>query len=176
MSRPRCRCRPAPRRTGRLAVNILILYDSRFGNTHRLADAMGSAISSEHSVTTRAISGVPTDAAWFDLVLVGGPTHAHGASASLKEALQQLPKGSLAGVHAAVFDTRFRMPKVLSGSAAQAAAKLLRRAGAEVVDPVESFFVTRATPPELDPGEDTRAAAWAHHIVAWVSPQWAAPV
>ena len=157
-------------------MNILILYDTRFGNTQHLADAMAVAVGSEHKVTTRAISGAPLDVVGFDLVLIGGPTHAHGASVPLKDALKQLPKGSLNGVHAAVFDTRFRMPRVLTGSAAEAAAKLLRRAGAEVVDPVESFFVTRGSPPELDPGEDARAAAWAHDVAAWVAPNWAAPV
>ena len=156
-------------------MNILILYDSTFGNTHRLADAMAVAVAGEHTVTTRAITAAPMDAGGFDLVLIGGPTHAHGASVPLKDALKQLPKGSLSGIHVAVFDTRFRMPRVLTGSAALAAAKLLRRAGAEVVDPVESFFVTRASPPELDPGEDVRAATWAHDVAAWVAPHWTTP-
>ena len=153
-------------------MEILILYDTRFGNTQRLAESMAGAVGSEHHVTTRALAGAPDDAPRFDLVLVGGPTHAHGASAPLKDALKQLPKGSLNGVHAAVFDTRFRMPRVLTGSAGEAAAKLLRRAGAEVVDPVESFFVTRGSPPELDPGEAVRAAAWASNVAAWIAPQW----
>ena len=96
-------------------MEILILYDTRFGNTQHLAEAMAGAVASEHTVTTRALTGAPTDAAGFDLVLVGGPTHAHGASVPLKDALKQLPKGSLNGVHAAVFDTRFRMPRVLTG-------------------------------------------------------------
>lgn len=157
-------------------MNILILYDSKFGNTARLATAMADAVGTEHKVSSRAITGAPTDAVRFDLVLVGGPTHAHGASQPLKDALRQLPQGSLKGVHAAVFDTRFRMPKALTGSAAGAAAKLLRRAGAEIVDPVGSFFVTRGSPPELDPGEDVRAATWAHDVVAWVAPEWTMPV
>ena len=156
-------------------MRILILYDSKFGNTRHLAETMAAAVSDKHAVATRAITGAPTDAVGFDLVLVGGPTHAHGASSPLKDALKELPKGSLHGVHAAVFDTRFRMPRVLTGSAAESAAKMLRRAGAEVVDPVESFFVTRGSPPELDPGEDTRAAAWAHNVVAWVAPEWSVP-
>ena len=151
-------------------MDILILYDTRFGNTQHLAEAMAGAVLGEHRVTTRALTGAPTDAVAYGLVLVGGPTHAHGASAPLKDALKQLPKGSLDGVHAAVFDTRFRMPKVLTGSAAEAAAKLLRRAGAVVVDPVESFFVTRGSPPELDAGEDARAATWAKDVAAWVAP------
>ena len=92
------------------------------------------------------------DLAGVDLLLVGGPTHAHGASAPLKEALRALPRGSLAGMRAATFDTRFRMSRLLTGSAAAAAASLLRRAGARTVAPPESFFVTRVTPPTLEAG------------------------
>ncbi|MCY7417588.1 MAG: hypothetical protein LH650_03665, partial [Chloroflexi bacterium] len=96
---------------------------------------------------------MPTDATDFALVLVGGPTQVHGASPALKDPLGQLPTGSLAGVRVAAFDTRFRIPKLLSGSAAGVAAKLVRAAGPEVVDPPESFFVTRDSPPELEAGE-----------------------
>ncbi len=156
-------------------MNILILYDSKFGNTERLAVAMQAAMGSQHRVSSRALVSAPTDAAHYDLVLVGGPTHAHGASQPLKQALHQLPSGSLKGVPVAVFDTRFRMPRALTGSAAGVAAKLLRKAGAEVVDAPESFFVTRGSPPELDPGEDVRAATWAHDVAARLSPQWVTP-
>lgn len=156
-------------------MNILIVYDTRFGNTQRLATAMAEAVGSEHTVSSRAVTDTPLAAAGFDLVLIGGPTHAHGASQPLKDALRQLPSDSLLGVQVGVFDTRFRMPRVLTGSAADAAVKLLRRAGAEVVGPVESFFVTRDSPPELDPGEEIRAGTWAHDVAARVGPQWATP-
>jgi flavodoxin len=157
-------------------MNILILYDSKFGNTEKLAVAMQGAVANEHRVSSRAVVGAPTDASGYDLVLVGGPTHAHGASQPLKDALKQLPSGSLRGVPVAVFDTRFRMPRALTGSAAGVAAKLLKKAGAEIVDSPQSFFVTRGNPPELDPGEDVRAGTWAHDVAARVDPRWVAPV
>lgn len=157
-------------------MNILILYDSKFGNTERLAAAMQSAVASTHRVSSRAVAGGPTDASGYDLVLVGGPTHAHGASQPLKDALRQLPSGSLQGVPVAVFDTRFRMPRALTGSAAGVAAKLLKKAGADLVNAPESFFVTRGNPPALDPGEDVRAGAWAHDVVARLDPRWTKPV
>jgi hypothetical protein len=137
-----------------------------YGNTERLATAMVGAVGSEHSVAAHAVTGGLTGAADADLLLIGGPTHAHGASGPLKDALHALPDGSLAGVQAAVFDTRFRMPRVLTGSAAGVAAKLLKRAGAMVIEPAESFFVTRDSPPQLDPGEEARAGDWAHDMVS----------
>jgi hypothetical protein len=60
---------------------------------------------------------------------------------------------------AIAFDTRLRLPRCLSGSAASGIGRKLRHAGARVVAPGESFFVTRA--PALEEGEVERAAAWA---------------
>ncbi len=74
------------------------------------------------------------------------------------------------GVTAATFDTRYRMARFLSGSAAADAAHQLERAGCSMVAPPESFFVERDRPPQgekrqhgreqLEPGEIARARAW----------------
>lgn len=157
-------------------MHVLILYDSRFGNTERLATAMEGAISARHEVVTRQVVDAPREAAGYDLVLVGGPTHIHGASQPLRDALHQLPKGSLTDVPVAVFDTRYRAPRVLTGSAGNAVVKLLRRAGADVVDEPVSFFVNRKDPPTLDPGEEARAQAWAREMVARLDSHWTVPV
>ena len=100
--------------------------------------------------------GEPAD---VDVLLVGGPTHAHGASVALKEALSAIPSTSLKGVQVATFDTRFQMSRFLTGSAANSVVKVLKRAGGAVVAPPESFFVTRENPPVLLPGEIDRAKA-----------------
>ena len=65
----------------------------------------------------------------------------------------------------ATFDTRFRMTRILTGSAAGVAGKLLKDTGASVVEPGESFFVTRGANVTLEPGEIERAAAWAETLV-----------
>ncbi len=57
------------------------------------------------------------------------------------------------------------MSKLLTGSAAGSAGKLLKHTGIGQVAPVESFFVTRDNPPTLDPGELERAAAWVRDVV-----------
>ena len=142
-------------------MHVLILCDSKFGNTEQVARAAQAALAATHTVELRTPEEGLADLSGVDLLLVGGPTHAHGASAPLRAVLRSLPRGSLAGIRAATFDTRFHMSRLLSGSAAAAAATLLRRAGARVVAPPESFFVTRTTPPALEEGELERAAAWA---------------
>jgi flavodoxin len=146
-------------------MQVVILCDSKFGNTKHLAEAMQTALSGRHDVQLRApADGLPEPAA-FDVLLVGGPTHGHGASAPLKSALAALPQGYLKGARTATFDTRLDMPKILTGSAAGSATKLLQRAGATFAAPPESFFVTRDDPPTLAAGELERAASWAREVV-----------
>ena len=146
-------------------MHVVILCDSKFGNTRHLAEAMQSALTGSHQVELRTPADGLPDRGAVDVLLVGGPTHAHGASAPLKTALSALPKGSLAGARTATFDTRFDMAKILTGSAAGSATKLLKRAGATEVAPPESFFVSRDNPPVLAAGELERAASWAREVV-----------
>jgi hypothetical protein len=42
---------------------------------------------------------------------------------------------------------------------------LLKRTGAHIVAPPESFFVTREDPPTLIPGEIDRAKTWVRTVV-----------
>ena len=139
-------------------------FEVRQHQASRRGDA-DRACSVSHDVELRAPADGLPQAAAIDVLLVGGPTHAHGASAPLKTTLAALPKGSLAGARAATFDTRFDMAKILTGSAAGSAEKLLKRAGATSVAPPESFFVSRQDPPTLAAGELERAAAWAREVV-----------
>src|SRR3954463_3026691 len=150
----------------RLLMHVVILCDSKFGNTKHLAEAMQTALRGEHDVELLAPADGLPDPRAIDVLLIGGPTHAHGASEPLKTALGALPKGSLAGARTATFDTRFGMAKILTGSAAGSATKLLKRAGATVVAEPESFFVSRNNPPVLAAGELERAASWARDVVA----------
>jgi len=147
-------------------MNIVILCDSKFGNTRSLADAMEAALKADHRVEVRSPSAGLPEPGSVDLLLVGGPTHAHGASAPLKTTLGQVHKGALLGVRSAAFDTRFGMARILTGSAAGVATKWLKRAGAMIVAPPESFIVTRTDPPALIDGELTRAATWAREVAA----------
>lgn len=146
-------------------MNVVILCDSKFGNTRQLAESMTAALSDAHSVALRTAEEGLGRADGIDVLLVGGPTHAHGASVALKEALSAIPAATLKNARVAAFDTRFRMARFLTGSAAESAAKVLKRAGAAIVAPPESFFVTRDNPPVLDPGEVDRAKSWARTVV-----------
>lgn len=75
----------------------------------------------------------------------------------LRDWFHHLPE--LGVMRAASFDTRFDRPRVLTGSAARAIARRLRRHGFILVDEPMSFFVEHTEGP-LAAGEEERARQW----------------
>jgi flavodoxin len=141
-------------------MNVVIVYDSQFGNTEKLAMAMADKLAvggTAHAVPARAewpdLTGV-------DLLLVGGPTQMHSVSPTMHATLEHLPPHALRDVLAASFDTRVPGMKLLTGSAANGIAHWLEQKGARVLEPHESFLVLGKEGPLLD-GEVERACAWA---------------
>ena len=151
-------------------MQTLVIYDSKFGNTEKVAQAIGRGISqvSEVQVTatpeaTHALAALTSRP---DLVIIGGPTQNRGPSDGLRGLMKTLP-ATLRGIPAACFDTRYRGPVLLMGSAASTAGKALAKSGAELVAPPESFFIVRHGPMEhqtLEPGEVERAEAWGRAV------------
>lgn len=156
-------------------LRAVVVYDSQFGNTLQIARAIASGLG-EHGIVqvvpAAAVTSFPP--AWPELLVVGGPTQRHGMSPTLRAFVESLPRGGLRNTRAAVFDTRYRMPALLSGSAASLAAGRVRRAGCKLVAAPESFFVERDRPPDdekrrhglerLEAGEIERAAAWGREL------------
>jgi flavodoxin len=158
------------------SMQTLVIYDSKFGNTEKVAQAIARGMSEVSEVqltsTADATRALETLTWRPDLVLVGGPTQNHGPSAGLRVFLASLP-ASLHAVPAACFDTRYRGPVLFMGSAAASASKALAKAGAQMVAPPESFFIVRHGPmptQTLEPGELERAAAWVRAIASQHTP------
>ena len=162
-------------------MQAVVVCDSTFRNTARIAQAIASGLGER--VPTRIVSASAAIEAPFeapDVLLVGGPTQRHGLSPALLAFLDGLPSGSLRGVRAATFDTRYHMAALLSGSAAGQAAGRLRRTGCRLVASPESFFMDRDVPPkgqrrrheleQLENGELERAAGWGRRIAAELQP------
>jgi flavodoxin len=157
-------------------MNVLIVYDTVHGNTEKLAQAMASALAATATARlAKAASLARIDVAGIDLLIVGGPTHRHRMSAPLTTLLEATERGALKGMRAAAFDTRYRMAAWLSGSAAQGIARQIKKRGARLAAPAESFFMERDVPPkghkrrheleQLVSGELERAARWATDLV-----------
>jgi len=146
-------------------MHSLVIYASRNGNTRRVAETIANRLGERGSVDLRSVEEAPIAIdADVDLVVIGGPTEAHGMTPPVKEYLDRLAPKALAGRRAVGFDTRLRWPEWLSGSASARITDRLRGLGAKVVAPEESFFVTRK--PELEAGELERASNWAATLPA----------
>jgi flavodoxin len=162
-------------------MKTLVIFDSQFGNTERLAEVISQRLDAEAPLWAAdgAAKAALVQHDW-NLLVVGAPTQNHTVSATMRALLQEVQLGSLKDAHVAVFDTRYRMASSLAGSAAGWIAARLVRAGARLVVSPESFFVGRdLTPPgdqrrhdreRLEVGEEERAQAWANALAAKEAP------
>lgn len=155
-------------------MDALIVYDSSHGNTEQVAHAIAQGLGEHYTARVVAASQALLTGEAPQLLVVGGPTQKRHLSPGLRATLDRLPRSSLQGVQAVTFDTRYRMARSLSGSAAHEAARRLRRTGCRLVAQPESFFVGKDVPPEghkrrhalerLEPGELERARQWARRL------------
>jgi flavodoxin len=149
-------------------MKSLVVYGSRHGNTRKVAETIASELRKHGEVhLVSAEKAVSTLLEETDLVVVGGPTEAHGITEPVARFLERVPAAALAGKNAAGFDTRLRWPRWLSGSAGSRIVERLGWRGANVIVPEESFLVSGKLP-VLEPGELERAAAWAASLAAKV--------
>ena len=145
-------------------MESLVVYDSKFGNTKKLAEAIADGLRCVGLVRLLGLDKLPPkDVGTVVLLVIGGPTQVHGMTARIRQFVDLMETRSATGMVAATFDTRFRMPAALSGSAARLIARKLRQAGIRVFTRPESFFVSRGVP-ELEQGEAERAAEWAKDL------------
>jgi flavodoxin len=144
-------------------MNALVVYESTYGNTEKIARAIGAALADHGPTEVRPSTEAEVIPPGTDLLVVGGPTHAHGMDKSLKAYLDRLPAAAVAGIAVAAFDTRLGWPAVLSGSAARGIAKQLgRKGGRRLVEP--GSFVVEGGEGPLAEGELARATAWAEEL------------
>ena len=138
-------------------MKALIIYDSTYGNTEKVAQAIGQAISGK----VRRVGQVsPSDLKSFDLVIIGSPTMG-GRPTEAIQALLRAAEPTLKGTKVATFDTRLTAKWVrIFNYAAPRMASRLKDMGATLLGTPEGFFVLGKEGP-LKEGELERAAAWA---------------
>jgi len=143
-------------------MNALLVYDSTYGNTAQIAQAIGEAIGGEVLLAGEANSADLND---FDLLIVGSPTHGGWFAEGIRDLLEASP--ALEGIHVAAFDTRTVTiwNRILPfGYAAPRIAQRLEEKGGILLAPPEGFVVLGTKGP-LREGELDRAADWAKGIV-----------
>ncbi len=147
-------------------MKALIVYDSVYGNTEKIARAIAEAITPSGEVKVlRAGEANPSELASIDLLIVGSPTHGGRPTPAIQGLLNKVPERSLQGINVAAFDTRTptKLVAVFGYAAGRLARNLKRKGGALIASP-EGFFVTGTKGP-LKEGELERAAGWAKGIL-----------
>jgi flavodoxin I len=157
-------------------MKAMVVYDSGFGNTEKIAQAIGQALGPPEDVEIVRVGDVkPEQLTGITLLIVGSPTQRFSPTGATTGFLKGIPQNGLQGVKVAAFDTRLPVSEIervrilaffvkIFGYAAKPIADRLEKKGGELVIPPEGFFVEGTEGP-LQEGELERAADWAKQIL-----------
>lgn len=170
-------------------MRIVVVYESSYGNTHLIANAIGEGMPANFQVDVVPVGGASQELVeGADLIVVGGPTHVHGMSRdrtrkaaviAAHEPASQLtldPDAEGPGLrtwfesvrpakaNAAAFDTRVDAPALITGQASKGISRQLRRHGfREIAEPM-SFLVTKDS--RLAADQQARAREWGSRLAS----------
>lgn len=174
-------------------MRALVVYESMYGNTRAVAEAIAAGLAPGYEATTAPVGGLAAaPLADVDLLVVGGPTHAWGLSrpttrqnavaaaqkpgsgltvepgatgVGLREWLGSLTRAG--NTVAAAFDTRIEAPALITGRASRAISRALMQRGYPVIAKPQSFLVQKNA---LVPGETDRARDWGSQLATATQP------
>lgn len=151
-------------------MKCIVVYDSTYGNTEKIAIAIAKALGSKAIKANGAYSG---DLDGQDIVFIGSPTHGGRPTEKIIQFMESIPAGKYPNLRAAVFDTRVKYEeqnfalKILLriiGYASPKIADALKKKGIEIIEPNGGFYVNSKEGP-LASSELERAIKWAHTAV-----------
>ena len=152
-------------------MQAYIIYDSMYGNTEKIAQAIGKGLTGEVKVV-RVGEANPSELKTCDLLILGSPVHGGRATPALDAFIKELPADYLQGKSVAAFDTRFEseeqgvglriLMSVIRYAAPRLAKALEKKGGIRVAEP-EGFIVENKEGP-LKEGELERATKWASQL------------
>lgn len=158
-------------------MKVVIVRDSAYGNTAKVADAMAAALRLSGTVRSIPLRNLKrSDLARVDLVIVGSPTQGGRATKLTDEFLNDLESEIINTARFAVFDTRYDIKEQkksiqflmrLTGYASPKMAAMISRRGGVLIDKPQGFIVNDTEGP-LKKGELERAAKWAKTVFASV--------
>jgi len=165
-------------------MRIVVVYESMFGATRQVASAIAEGLTPFGSVTIANVNdpNARSAAEVGNVLIAGGPTHAHGMSRPASRAEAQKwandpakdftlePSAPGTGVREwldsltdsprffAAFDTRVDIARILSGAASGGIDYRLSQRGGHRLVPASSFLVAKDG--RLEHGELRRATLW----------------
>jgi flavodoxin len=155
-------------------MGSLIIYSSQFGNTEKIAKAIGEGLTQYGEVKVMQVAQA-TAIEWgsVDVLIVGSPTQGGRATKDIQDFLNNIPAGALKNKKVAAFDTRFAkkdhnfalqmLMKVIDYAAGKIA-KILESKGGTLAASPEGFIVMGKEGPLFE-GELERAEKWGKIIV-----------
>lgn len=135
--------------------HVLVVYDTRYGNTWKVAEALAKGLGSADGVSAvaRPVQEVHSDdLEAAELLVIGGPTEFFHASHHMREFFDRIGGFELRGKYGFAFDTHARSG--LTGSAAASIERELKSFGVEILRPHASALTVdlpgRATAPSAE--------------------------
>ena len=123
--------------------NAIIIYDSVYGNTERVARALAQGLEKSGTVKATLVRASEADVgrlSEYDIVLVGAPTQAWKASGPIREFLGKIGESALKGKKAFAFDTKMK-GRLAGSGASKDIEKSLSELGADTVKERASAIV-----------------------------------
>ena len=156
-------------------MKTVIIYDSYFGNTEKIAKAIYNSFDRKEDVHILNVKDFePKVLDNTTLLIIGSPTRAFRPTEAIVNMIKEIPNASLNCTKVIAFDTRIDLKKInskilaffvrLFGYAAPVIQKeLIRKGGISITDPI-GFYVEDKEGP-LTKGEEERAKQWVKKII-----------
>ena len=154
-------------------MKILIVYDSKFGNTAKVAQKIATTFSKPNQITVVQVDKFkPSQLQSAKLLIVGSPTHGGMPTQAIQSFLSSLSPDSLQNKRVAAFDTRISVDDVgfalkfvikLTGYAAPRILNSLKAKGGDPANQADGFYVVDKAGP-LKKGELARVVSWTKKI------------
>lgn len=155
-------------------MEIVVVYDSVYGNTKEVAKAIAQAIGDALSRGVPVLPVGQADAAelkLIDLLVVGFPTHGAEATAAMQAFVKKLGAPTEDSPRVATFDTRLSWGFLRKyGFAGDRIAEELGRSGWTILGTPGGFHVRGLRKGPLKKGEVERAVIWAKELVGRETP------
>jgi flavodoxin len=95
-------------------MKTVVLYESFFGNTRQIAEAIGNSLTQNNDVRVLNVSEISwSEISYTEILIVGSATRAFHPCEATKQFLKNIPDNGLKGIKVAAFDTRILLSEII---------------------------------------------------------------